>query len=445
MEKIGTDKFLDTYPVNHFRWENGFEALLVDNPISPVAAYLTLYGVGSAAEGDRERGLAHFFEHMMFRETATLADGDFDRIMSQIGGVGLNASTAYDATTYHVNVPAAHLGRVVELEADRMVNLRLSPELIQRERGAVLGEIKMYRDMPSEQHWDALMAAAFPSHPYRHPIIGYVEQVEAFSDQDFAAFYRKHYAPNRAVVVIAGGFDERSVLEMLDRAYGDLPRGAAPGAAQGDSAPAAAAPAPQEAAANGHRRVELTHDKISTESLTLAYPTPGLTHRDLPALILLSALLAAGQSSPLYRRIVLKGLATHVSASQLETEMMLTSPGLFLIDVSLKHGVAAEVAEEAIAEVFGTLLRDGVQEQDLERARNQIKLSFYSGMRTNMNLARQIGGYRMACGDALFSQRLLQALAGVDPAELIRTLTGYLIDRPGVVAVQRPAAGAGAA
>ena len=186
---------LDAYPVRHYRMDNGLQALLLKNPISNVAAYLTLYTVGSASEDDRQRGLAHFFEHMMFRETDKLKDGDFDRVISQIGGVGLNAFTSYDATAYHVNVPSAHLGRVIGLEADRMANLRLSGELIERERGAVLGEMKMYKDMPSEQLWETVMAAAFKQHAYRHPIIGYMEQVEGFQDSDFAHFYEQHYAP----------------------------------------------------------------------------------------------------------------------------------------------------------------------------------------------------------------------------------------------------------
>ena len=134
LELIQEYTLLNAYPVRHYRWENGLQALLLDNPISNVAAFLTLYTVGSASEDDRQRGLAHFFEHMMFRETDKLKDGDFDRVISEIGGVGLNAYTSYDATAYHVNVPARHLSRVIDLEADRMVNLRLSGELIEKER-----------------------------------------------------------------------------------------------------------------------------------------------------------------------------------------------------------------------------------------------------------------------------------------------------------------------
>ena len=440
MELIQEYTLLDSYPVRRYGMDNGLQALLLQNPISSVAAYLTLYTVGSASEDDRQRGLAHFFEHMMFRETEKLKDGDFDRVISEIGGVGLNAFTSYDVTAYHVNVPARQLGRVIELEADRMVNLRLSPDLIERERGAVLGEMKMYKDMPSEQLWETVMAAAFRIHPYRHPIIGYMEQVEGFRDEDFARFYKQHYAPNRAVVVIAGGFDEGETLQLLERAYGGLAPGEPlPAAEATDAGTEAAAGAPEASL-----REEIGHGKITTENLVIAARTPGLTSPDTPALLMLSALLSAGQSSPLYRRLVLDGLATHVSASLLETEMMLVSSGLFVIEAGMQHGVASESAEAAIGEVLDSLLRDGIPADELERARNQVLLSFYSGMRSNMSLARHIGAYTLVSGDPLFGQRMLEAIQNVSADEVRDVQRRYLAAAPPVTVVQRPQA-AGAA
>lgn len=429
MELIQEYTLLDTYPLRHYRWENGLQALLLDNPISNVAAYLTLYTVGSASEDDRQRGLAHFFEHMMFRETDKLKDGDFDRVISEIGGVGLNAFTSYDATAYHVNVPARHLSRVIDLEADRMVNLRLSGELIEKERGAVLGEMKMYKDMPSEQLWETVMAAAYQRHAYRHPIIGYMEQVEAFQDGDFAAFYEQHYAPNRAVVVIAGGFDEQETLALLDSAYGALPPGA-------PSAEATSEPGLEESV-----RVEIGHAKITTENLVMVARTPGLTDPDTPALLLLSALLSAGQSSPLYRELVLGGLASHVSASLLETEMMLISPGLFIIEAGAQHGVAAEKLEQAIGEVLSTLLSGGIDPVEMERARNLLLLSYYGGQRGNMSLARQVGGHTLACGDPLFGQRTVEAVQAAGVEQVQDVLERYLVSAPGVTVIQRPDGG----
>jgi zinc protease len=433
LERIDEFTYMNAYPVRHYRLGNALELLLARNPISPVAAYLTHYTVGSALEGDQERGLAHFFEHMMFRETERLKDGDFDRIVAEAGGVGLNAFTSYDTTAYHVNVPAAQLQRVIELESDRMVNLRLSPDLIEAERGAVLGEMNMYKDMPSEQLWNTLMAEAFPHHPYRHPIIGYVEQVRAFADADFARFYHAHYAPNRAVVVVVGGYDEASLLEALERAYGEL----APGVAR----PASRPPDPPWERA---RRVEVRHDKISADNLMLAWRSPGLTHGDLPALTLLSAVLSAGHSSPLYRAIVSEGIGTHASAIAMEGEMYLASPALFLVDVALQQGVPAERAEAAVQGVLDALLRDGIPPEHLERALNQIRLGAYGSLRTNMSVARQLGGYAVACGDPRFGERLLHAVEHVTREEALAALQRYLIDAPALCVMQRPAEDAAA-
>ncbi len=423
--------WFDTFPVKHYRWDNGLEALLAQNPISSVAAYLTHYTVGSASERPDQRGLAHFFEHMMFRETDALRDGDIDRIIAEAGGVGLNASTSYDTTQYYVNVPAAQLERLIALEADRMVNLKLSPDLIEKERGAVLGEMNMYKDMPSDQFWNAAMAAAFRQHPYRHPIIGYTEQVSAFTTEDFAAFYKNHYAPNRAVVVIAGGFDEPAVLALLDRYYGAL----APGAPR----PASAPPEPPPATPT---RVEIAHDKISTEYLMLGTHTPGLTHPDLPAVVLLSAVLSAGRSSPLHRRIVLEGLGTGASTSVMDSDWKLASPGMFLVSVDLRHGVPAEAAEQAIDALLADARANGFAAQDVERAKNQIRLGGYTSLQSNMSLARQLGGYQVACGDSRFGEKLLALLGAVTERQLQEALERYVLAPGRLTVIQRPKAAA---
>src|SRR5262249_23191989 len=145
-------------------------------------------------------------------------------------------------------------------------------------------------------------------------------------------------------------------------------------------------------------RVEITHDKITTEYLLMGTHTPGLTHPDQPTLILLSAVLSAGRSAPLYRRLVLAGLGTAANCSVMDTEWKLVSPGMFMISVDLQHGVAAESAEQAVLEVLQNSKRDGFAVQDIERAKNQIRLAGYSGLQTNMSLARQLAGYQVACG-----------------------------------------------
>lgn len=428
LKPVQTLKFMETFPLNHYVLENGLEIFLLHNPISPVVSYLTHYTVGSASETEQERGLAHFFEHMMFRETRNLADGDFDRIMAEAGGVGLNAYTTYDHTAYYVSVPTAQLQRVIDLEAERMANLVLSPELIEAERGAVLGEMRMYQDMPSEQLWNTMAAEAFPTHPYRHPIIGYEQQVQDFKGPDFQQFYQSHYAPNRAVIVVAGGFDEPTLVAQLQSAYGDLK----PGIPRREASP-------PDKAWSQDRRLELSNGKISAANLMMATQTPEITHDDTPALQVLSALLSAGQSSPLYLQLVQSGLTTHVSAGNLATEMVLSSPGLFLIDAGLRHGVNAEQAEQAIMGVLETLGKEAIAAPEMERALNQIQLGNYAGLRSNNSMARQVGGHAVACGDPCYGEKLLRRMEKVTPGDLQRVLRQYVLQAPRLTIVQNPA------
>jgi zinc protease len=291
--------------------------------------------------------------------------------------------------------------------------------------------MRMYNDMPSDQFYNALMAAAFQRHPYRYPIIGDAGQVAAFGTEDFARFYHAHYAPNRALLVIAGGFDEPELVRMLDAAYGKLPRG--------EPRPA---PAPPEVPSREPRRVGLTHEKVSSESIYIATHTPGLTHADAPALALLAAVLSDGRSSPLHRRLVLTGLATSANCGVLDVDYPLVSPGLFLVSVSLQHGNAAEQAEAVWDELLREFGADGIPPEEIERARNQTRLGTYSSLQTNMSLARQMGGFHVACGDARFGETLLERMLAVTEADLRRVLTAYLAGPGRITVIQRPAAAA---
>ena len=439
MERIADDAFMGHFPLRAYRMENGLEVYLIHNPVAPVAAYLTYYRVGSALEDDSQRGLAHFFEHMMFRETVTLRDGEFDRKISEMGGVGLNAYTSFDATVYHVSVPTENLPQLIALEADRMGGLRLLPDQIEAERGAVLGEMHMYQDMPSEAARDTLMAAAFARHPYRHPIIGYVPQVEGFADADFRRFYEENYAPNRACIVIAGGFEEAPLLESLRAAYGHLP--------PGKETPA---PHPADGPWSDHRWLELRHEKISTENLSLAWQSPGASHADFPALYLLSGLLSAGQSAPIHQRLVHAGLASTAYAYVLEAEMAAVSPGLFMVEMVMQHGQQAEAGAEAVQALLEELGNGGIPQVEWTRALSQVRLGSYSAMRTNMSMGREVGDHLIAHGDPLYFQSFLRQVEAVTPEDLQRVLRRYLLETPRLAVAQRPgpdtpAAGSGSA
>lgn len=159
-------------------------------------------------------------------------------------------------------------------------------------------------------------------------------------------------------------------------------------------------------------------------------------------MILLSAVLSAGRSSPLHRRIVLEGLGTGASASVMDSEWKLVSPGMFLISVDLRHGVKAEAAEQAVDALLADARRDGFAEQEVERAKNQVRLAGFSSLQANMSLARQLGGYHVACGDARFGEKLLAAQGTVTHEQLQAALERYVLVPGRLTVVQRPGAAA---
>jgi predicted Zn-dependent peptidase len=154
----------------------------------------------------------------------------------------------------------------------------------------------------------------------------------------------------------------------------------------------------------------------------------------------MSAILSAGRSSPLHRRIVLDGLGTGVSASVMDTEWKLVSPGMFLISVDLRHGIPAESGEQAVDSVLEDAKRNGFATQDIERAKNQIRLGGYSGLQTNMSLARQLAGYHVACGDARYGEKLLAAIGKVTREQLQGALEKYALAPGRLTVIQRPGA-----
>jgi zinc protease len=198
-------------------------------------------------------------------------------------------------------------------------------------------------------------------------------------------------------------------------------------------------PTPGEPLNSKAQRIDLTHDKVSSESLYIATHTPGLTHPDAPALALLSAVISDGRSSPLHRRLGVEGLATSASCGVLDVDYPLVSPGLFLVNVSLQHGVAAERAEAVWTALLKEFTAQGIPAEEFERARNQARLATYSSLQSNMGLARQLGGYQVACGNPRFGEQLLERLMAVTPADVRRVLETYVSVPGQLTVIQRPA------
>ena len=193
-----------------FAWATGLTVLTLVDRSAPTVSYHTWFRVGSRHERPGKTGLAHLFEHLMFNETRNHPPGDFDRLMERAGAEA-NAATWTDWTYYYENAPRGALPLLIELEADRMGNLVLRGPQVSSEKEVVVNERKMRVDDDAEgKALELLYRSAFRRHPYRWPTIGWMEDIRAFTVEDCREFYRKHYAPSNATIVIAGDFNERN-------------------------------------------------------------------------------------------------------------------------------------------------------------------------------------------------------------------------------------------
>ena len=201
-----------------FRLGNGLKVILVRDPSAPVFAYQTWFAVGSRHEREGITGIAHLFEHLMFNQTENHPPGELDRLIETAGG-DTNAATWVDWTYYRDNLPKAELPLAVELEADRMAHLTLGDKQVESEREVVANERRFRVEDDVDGFFnEELYKAAFTTHPYHWPTIGWMRDIEAISIEDCRAFYRTYYAPNNATVVLVGDVDEDGALALIERA-----------------------------------------------------------------------------------------------------------------------------------------------------------------------------------------------------------------------------------
>jgi len=208
---------------NTFTLDNGMQVVVVVNDRAPIVSHMVWYKVGAADEPPGKSGIAHFLEHLLFKGTDTLAPGEASDIIARNGGRE-NAFTSWDYTGYFQNVAKDRLDLVMGLEADRMVNLRLTEDVVLPELEVILEERRSRVDNnPGAQLGEAVNAALYMNHPYGIPIIGFMDEVAALTPQDGIDFYTTWYAPEHAILVVAGDVTGEEVREMADRTYGQIP------------------------------------------------------------------------------------------------------------------------------------------------------------------------------------------------------------------------------
>ncbi len=414
--------------IQKWRYRNGLEVVLVPDPAATSVAYMTWFRVGSrdedAAAG--ETGLAHLFEHLMFTQTRSAsAPGEFDRRMEE-AGAHTNAMTYYDFTAYIDELPASALPLTIELEADRMVNLALTEQQVSTERDVVAEErLGVVDDSVDGTLDETLYGQAYQRHPYRYPVIGRMEDIQAVTKDKATHFYRTYYAPNNAVVVVAGRFEVEPVLEGIERHYGAIPAS--------DTLPASAI-TPESAPAVA-ARTEIARP-VPADRFVVGLPAPALAAPDRAAFEVLDEILTGGPSARLYRRLVVQEeIASSVDGSPAATR----DPGLYTLWVQMRRGHRAEEAEALLTAEMEALARTPPSEADLAKAKNRIETGFWRALASSEGKATQLGEFEVVAGDY---RKLLERpaeITRVTAADVQRAAGQYLAGRPRVVVVARPA------
>lgn len=339
--------------------DNGLRVLLLEDRRSPIVSFQVWYRVGSRNEQRGATGLAHFLEHMMFKGTPKFPLGQFAELVEKNGGQN-NAFTTQDVTSYFVNIASDRIDLVLDLEADRMRNLKLDPKDIDSERQVVIEERRTRtEDDPSGFLGEAVSSLAFRVHPYGQPIVGWMEDLTRITPEQLRAFYDTYYVPGNAIIAAAGDFKADEMLEKIKRRFGAIPRAA-------DPPPVRAV----EPAQDGERRVTISR-QAQLPIVYLAWHVPNHTSADAPALDLLSTVLSSGRASRLYRQLVYeRRLALEAGG---DYSYFSIDPNVFWFWATPLPGQTPETLEKELLAQMERLKDEPVTEEELTRAKNQVE------------------------------------------------------------------------
>ncbi len=352
-----------SFPFREHELDNGLRVVLHEDRSTPVVAVHVMYHVGSKDERPGRTGFAHLFEHLLFQGTEHVPKGEHFRLVQNVGGT-LNGSTWFDRTNYFETVPSNQLELALWLESDRMgfFESAIDAEKLENQRGVVMNERRQsYENRPYGLAFETVLAEAFPEgHPYRHPTIGYMEDIEAATLEDVRSFFRTYYGPENATLVVAGDADPDRALAAVERWFGEIPGGEPP--------PEREVP---EAGAPGERRRTIS-DAVQVPRVYLMYHAPSFRDPAFEASDVLSSLLADGKSARLHRELVYeRRVAGEVSAFTWPTE----DAGMLWVVATARPGVDADRLEEEVRATVGRLRDDGPGDGEVEGARNRARRS----------------------------------------------------------------------
>ena len=396
--------------IQSFTLDNGMKILVLEDSSIPNANMYLFWKVGSRNEVPGITGISHFFEHMMFNGSAKYGPKMFDRTMEAAGGAN-NAYTSENVTVYTNWFPVGAMETIFDLEADRIAHLDIDAAMVESERGVVASERTTGLE---NSNWrvlqEELKGAAFRAHPYSWSVIGHESDIAAWSLQDLRQYHSTYYAPNNAVVVIAGDVKLAQVKALADQYFAPIPAKTPPREIRTVE--------PQQ---KGERRVFVKKASVSTPNVMLAYHIPETSHQDTYALDLLAAILGEGKSSRLYQALVNNQIALGVETYMPES----FDPNLFYFYGVAAADINAAQLEQALLAEIAKVVTDGVTEAELEKVKNLRLMGFYRTLETIDGKADTIGTYELFMGSykKLFSAP--EDYSKVTPEDIQRVARQY--------------------
>lgn len=410
-EHDGSIAFGPSMRVERFVLGNGLRVLVLEDHVAPVICLQTWFGVGSRHEKDGKTGIAHLFEHLMFGETETTAHGAFDRMLEE-AGAETNAATFLDWTFYHTNLPTEAFELALRLEANRMSTLVLREPQVASEKEVVANERRQRVDDDVDGAVNEMLyKEAFREHGYRHPTIGWMEDILGFTTDDCVEFYKTYYSPNNATMVIVGDVDLGQVLRLVQETYGHMPPALIP---VEDVHP--------EPPQIEERRISTTKP-TPTHKLSMGYKCPALGDFDHAPLVVLNEILFGGRSSRVHRDLVQK----REIASEVRGYVgSFRDPGLYDIYLSAREGHTSAELLEALDEILDRVQAESISEAELDKAKGRLEFGLLQGLETASGKAEQIGFYQTVLGDpgAIFDR--IAVYRRVTLSDLLRVARRYL-------------------
>jgi len=411
-----------------FTLANGLQVVLIEDRRAPVVTQMIWYRAGAADEPIGKGGIAHFLEHLMFKGTIGNPGGVFSQLVARSGGRE-NAFTAHDYTAYFQTVASDQLEAVLRLEADRMTNLTLTKEQVDSERQVILEErLKVVDNNPSSQFGEQVAAVQFLAYPYRLPVIGWEHEIRGLTQEDALAWYRTWYTPNNAVLIVAGDVKLDRLKALAEKYYAPIPARPLPARFRAEEPPQRA-----------ERRVEMEHPRVTQTTWSRSFLAPGYVWGDrqhaLP-LSFLSQILGGSSTSRLYRSLVVEQKIA-VSAGAWYSPGGI-GPSRFGVYAVLAPGKTATEVEAATASVLDGLLKDGLTDEEMLRARTgMLAEAIYA--RDSVEGAARIFGAALANGRSIEDvETYADQVRAVTAAQVLAAATAVFDQSRSVVSVLRP-------